>query len=301
VIRLKYIEKAPAKINLAIDVLSKRSDGYHDVAMIMQSIALYDVVTVKSIKGGKITVTTDSNLVPDDSSNIAYKAAEILKNKYNVKDGVQIYIEKNIPVAAGLAGGSTDAATTIRLLNKAWRLKISWIEMKEIAKKIGSDVPFCIEGGTALAEGLGEKLTYLKPLPECYILLAKPEMSISTKEVYEGINIKEIKERPDITGMVEALSKGSLPHIASRLCNVLENVTAKKCRDIPYIKKKLIEYGALGSVMSGSGPTVFGIFDDQNKAYYAYDQVKAMVDEIFLVKTFAHRYESEEIRGGSAL
>ena len=290
---MKYIEKAPAKINLAIDVLSKRSDGYHDVAMIMQSIALYDVVTVKPIRGGKITVITDSDIVPNGSSNIAYKTAEFLKNKYNVKDGVEIYIEKNIPIAAGLAGGSADAAATIKLLNKAWRLKMSWIEMQEISKKIGSDVPFCIEGGTALAEGLGEKLTRLKPLPECYILLAKPEMSISTKEAYQGINIKEIKERPDIRGMIEALKKGSLPDIASRLCNVLENVTVKKCGDIPDIKRKLMEYGALGSVMSGSGPTVFGIFDDQNKAYYAYDHIKSMVDEIFLVKTLAHDYENE--------
>lgn len=284
---MKYTKKAPAKINLAIDVLRKRPDGYHDVVMIMQSVALYDTITVKPIRGGKITVTTDSNFVPVGSDNIVYKVAELLKNKYNVKDGVEIQIEKNIPVAAGLAGGSTDAAATIKLLNKAWGLKMSKVEVLEIAKKIGSDVPFCIEGGTALAEGLGEKLTSIKPLPECFILLAKPEINISTKEVYDGIDIEEIKERPDIKGMIENLNKGNLPDVASKLCNVLENVTVKKCPQIPNIKEKLIEYGALGSVMSGSGPTVFGIFDDQSKAYYAYDHVKSMVNEIFVVKTFS--------------
>ena len=284
---MKYTKKAPAKINLAIDVLRKRPDGYHDVIMIMQSVALYDTINVKPIRGGKITVTTDSNLIPVGSDNIVYKVAELLKNKYNVKDGAEIQIEKNIPVAAGLAGGSTDAAATIKLLNKAWGLKMSKVEVLEIAKKIGSDVPFCIEGGTALAEGLGEKLTSIKPLPECFILLAKPEINISTKEVYDGIDIEEIKERPDIKGMIENLNKGNLPDVASKLCNVLENVTVKKCPQIPNIKEKLIEYGALGSVMSGSGPTVFGIFDDQSKAYYAYDHLKSMVNEIFVVKTFS--------------
>lgn len=290
---MKYTKKAPAKINLAIDVLRKRPDGYHDVIMIMQSVALYDIITVKPIRGGKITVTANSKLVPEGSQNIVYKVAELLKNKYNVKDGVEIQIEKNIPVAAGLAGGSADAAAAMKLLNKAWGLKMSKAEVLEIAKKIGSDVPFCLEGGTALAEGLGEKLTPGKPLPECFILLAKPEINISAKEVYEGIDIEEIKERPDIKGMIETLNKGSLPDVASKLCNVLENVTVKKCPEIPKIKEKLIEYGALGSVMSGSGPTVFGIFDDQNKAYYAYDHVKDMVNEIFVVKTLAGGWDMD--------
>lgn len=285
VIETKYIGKAPAKINLAIDVLTKRPDGYHDVSMIMQSISLYDIITLKPIKGGKIIVTTNSELVPDGSTNIVYKTAEFIKNKYNVKDGVEILIEKNIPVAAGLAGGSTDAAAAIKLLDKAWRLRMSKIEILEIAKKIGSDVPFCIEGGTALAEGLGEKLTSLKPIPECFILLAKPGINISTKEVYEGLNLEEIKKRPDIKGMIERINKGDLVGLSSKLCNVLENVTIKICPLISVVKQKLIEYGALGSVMSGSGPTVFGIFSDQNKAYYAYDSVKNIVDETFLVKT----------------
>lgn len=282
---MKYTGKAPAKINLAIDVIRKRPDGYHDVVMIMQSVALYDIINLKPVRGGKITVDTDSDLVPKGEENIVYRVAEFLKNKYNVKDGVEIQIEKNIPVAAGLAGGSTDAATTIKLLNKAWGLKMTKGEIMDIAKKIGSDVPFCIEGGTALAEGLGEKLTFLKSLPECFILLAKPEINISTKEVYEGIDIEEIKERPDIKAMIEALNKGNLLRVASKLSNVLEYVTIKKCPLIPEIKNKLIEYGALGSVMSGSGPTVLGIFDDSSKAYYAYDYVKTMVNEIFVVKT----------------
>ncbi|MDD4835459.1 MAG: 4-(cytidine 5'-diphospho)-2-C-methyl-D-erythritol kinase [Lutispora sp.] len=288
---MKYTQKAPAKINLSIDVLRKRPDGFHDVIMIMQSIALYDTITVKPIHGGKITVTSDSRHIPEGSSNIAYKAAEFLRHKYNVKDGAEIFIEKNIPVSAGLAGGSTDAAAVLKLLDKAWKLKLSKTEILEAAKKLGSDVPFCVSGGTALAEGLGQKLTPLKAMPESYILLAKPDMDISTKEVYEGIDTEKIIERPDIEAMIKAINEGSLAKIGENLSNVLEYVTVRKCPIIPDIKAKLLEYGALGSVMSGSGPTVFGIFDDQALAYSAYDHIKHMVNEIFVVKPLTDNWE----------
>lgn len=281
---MKYTQKAPAKINLAIDVLRKRPDGYHDVKMIMQSIALYDIITLKPVHGGRIKVTSNSKNIPTDNTNIVYKTADYIRHKYNVKSGVEIHIEKNIPISAGLAGGSTDAAATIKLLDKAWNLKLTKTEILEIAKKLGSDVPFCITGGTALAEGLGEKLTNLKPMPECYILLAKPDMDISTKEVYEGIDMEEISKRPDIDAMIEAINNQNLSQIGENLWNVLEYVTIKKCPLIKDIKAKLIEYGALGSVMSGSGPTVFGIFQDQSLAYIAYDHIKQMVNEIFVVK-----------------
>ena len=292
-VKLRYTEKAPAKINLAIDVLRKRDDGFHDVKMIMQSIDLYDVLTVEPVKNGKISVTMNTDAISNEKSNIVYKTAELLKRKHSIKQGAKIHIEKNIPLSAGLAGGSADAAATIKLLNRIWGLKMNKAEMKELGKQIGSDVPFCIEGGTALAQGLGEKLTYLKTMPECFVLLAKPGVDISTKEVYEGINLDEIKERPDIEGMLENIKEGNLQGIASRLCNVLENVTIKKCSDIPIIKESLIEDGALGSVMSGRGPTVFGIFDDQDKAYYAYDNIKSKADDIFLVKALPHNNISE--------
>lgn len=281
---MKYTQKAPAKINLAIDVLSKRPDGFHDVKMIMQSIALYDTISLKPVHGGKITVSSDTKRIPEDNTNIAYKTAEYIRHKYNVKSGVEIFIEKNIPVAAGLAGGSTDAAAVLNLLDKAWNLKLTKTEILEAAKRLGSDVPFCVAGGTALAEGLGEKLTPLRAMPESYILLAKPDMDISTQEVYEGIDTEEILERPDIDAMIKAINDGSLTQIGKNLSNVLEYVTIKKCPFIKDIKEKLIEYGALGSVMSGSGPTVFGLFDDQASAYNAYEHIKQMVNEIFVVK-----------------
>jgi len=276
--------KAAAKINLAIDVLRKRPDGYHDVMMIMQSVALYDTITVR-VRKEDIIITTNSANIPTDKSNIAYKAAEYLKLKYNVKSGVLINIEKTIPVAAGLAGGSADAAAVLKLLNKVWDLRLSKSELLDAGKKLGSDVPFCMQGGTALAEGLGEKLTPLTGMPECYILLAKPSASISTREVYEGLVLEEIKLRPDIKGMVKNIEQGRLADIAAGMRNVLETVTVKKCPEIEILKEKLVEYGALGSMMSGSGPTVFGMFRDMAAAYNAYDHIKSMVSEIFVVKT----------------
>lgn len=282
--------KAAAKINLAIDVLRKRPDGYHDVSMIMQSVALYDTITVRALKG-EIRVTSNSDKIPDDKGNIAYRAAEYLKMKYNVKEGVLINIEKTIPVAAGLAGGSTDAALTLKLLNKAWNLKLSKSEILDAGKKLGSDVPFCIQGGTALAEGLGDKLTPLSGIPECLVLLAKPPVSISTKEVYQGLVLEDIPKRPDIKEMARCIEKGDLNGIAGNMCNVLETVTVKKCPQINELKEKLLEYGALGSMMSGSGPTVFGIFKDSASAYNAYDHIKDMVSEVFVVKTINQTWD----------
>ena len=276
--------RAAAKINLAIDVLRKRPDGYHDVSMIMQSVALFDTITVRAVKGD-IKVTSNNDKLPKGKGNIVYRAAEYLKIKYSVKEGALINIEKTIPIAAGLAGGSADAALTLKLLNKAWNLRLSRNEILDAGKKLGSDVPFCIQGGTALAEGLGEKLTQLPGIPECLILLAKPAVSISTKEVYEGLKLEEIRERPDIKSMIQYIEGRNLEGITACMCNVLETVTIKKCSQIEELKEKLMEYGALGSIMSGSGPTVFGVFKDPASAYNAYDHIKDMVSEVFLVKT----------------
>lgn len=282
--RLNYSGKGAAKINLAIDVLRKRPDGYHDVCMIMQSVALYDTINVRTSRDG-IKVVTNSAQIPSDSSNIVYKAAEYLKIKYNVKKGAIITIDKVIPVAAGLAGGSADAAATIKLLDKLWDLRLSKSEMLDAGRKLGSDVPFCLQGGTALAEGLGDKLTQLKSLPQCFILLAKPSMAVSTQEVYQGLKLEEITERPNIRAMMDAIDAGNVGQVAGNMCNVLETVTTKKCPQIGELKDKLLEYGALGSMMSGSGPTVFGMFGDRGAAYDAYDHVKSMVDEVYVVKT----------------
>ncbi len=287
---MNYTSKGAAKINLAIDVLRKRPDGYHDVAMIMQSVALYDTITVRSNKKD-IVITTNSGEIPADKSNIVYKAAEFLKLKYSVKAGVAIHIDKTIPVAAGLAGGSTDAAVTLRLLNKLWDLRLSKSELLDAGKKLGSDVPFCLQGGTALAEGLGDRLTALSGIPACYVLLAKPAMSVSTKEVYEGLKLEEIQQRPDMARILKGIEAGNIAEIADSMCNVLETVTLKKCPQIGEIKRSMLEYGALGSLMSGSGPTVFGIFDNLSTAYHAYDHIKDMVKETYVVKTTNQNWE----------
>ena len=282
-IKLIYKEKAFAKINLAIDVLKKRSDGYHDLHMIMQSIPLYDMVTVKIIEDDEIILDMDKDLLSKNDTNIVYKTAKLIKEKYKLAKGAKIYIEKNIPLAAGLAGGSADAATSIKLLDKAWNLNMNESDKKEIAKTIGADVSFCLNPGTALAQGIGDKLIYLNPLPSCYVLLIKPDISISTKEIYESLDLGSIKIRPDIKGMLESLSSNNLYGVTDRLCNVLEGPAIKKCREIPLIKQKLIEYGALGSIMSGSGPSVFGIFDDKDKAYEAYEQALLIYKEVHLL------------------
>jgi 4-diphosphocytidyl-2-C-methyl-D-erythritol kinase len=287
---MTYTVKAPAKINFALDVLSRRPDGYHEVAMIMQTIALYDTISVRSGFEG-IKLTTDSSKIPTDETNIAYKAAHYLSTKYNVKRGAHIHIEKRIPVAAGLAGGSTDAAAVLKLLNKVWDLKLSKAELMDAGKRLGADVPFCIQGGTCLAEGLGEKLTAIKSIPDCYILLAKPNVGVSTKEVYQNLDLNNITEKPNISAMLQAIEKQNLKEISSSMGNVLETVTTKMHPIIVELKHKLIEYGAIGSLMSGSGPTVFGIFEDMASAYGAYDHIKTLVNEIFVVKTFDGRDE----------
>ncbi len=281
---MPHVGKGAAKINLAIDVLRKRQDGYHEVTMIMQTVALYDTITVKTTKD-EVKLTTNSSLIPADKTNIVYKAADYLKTKYSVKGGALIHIEKNIPIAAGLAGGSTDAATALKLLNKVWDLRLTKNELLDAGKRLGADVPFCINGGTALAEGLGEKLTMLSSMPECYILLAKPEASLSTKLVYESLKLDEISVRPDIKEMIDAVQKKDIYKISQNLCNVLESVSLRLLPEIREIKQKLLDNGALGSLMSGSGPTVFGIFEDKSTAYNAYDAIKSMVTDIFVVKT----------------
>lgn len=287
---MTHTTKAAAKINLALDVLSKRPDGYHDVEMIMQTIALCDTITVKSGWDG-IRLTSDSSAIPVDETNIAYKAAHYLSTKYNVKRGAHIHIEKRIPIAAGLAGGSTDAAAVLKLLNKAWDLRLSKTELMDAGKKLGADVPFCIQGGTCLAQGLGERLTAVRSIPDCYILLAKPNVGVSTKEVYQSLRLDMINEKPDIQAMLQAIERQNLKDICSSMGNVLETVTTKMHPIIVTLKEKLLEYGAIGSLMSGSGPTVFGIFEDMSAAYGAYDNVKTLVNEIFVVKTFDGRDE----------
>ena len=257
---------ANAKINLGLDVLRKRPDGYHDVRMVMQMTGMYDQISLSPLKKPGIRFTVNLPYVPANENNLAYRAAKLLMDEFGVTDGLSIRLSKFIPVAAGLAGGSTDAAAVLKGVNKLFGLGLSEEELMKRGKTIGADVPYCIMGGTALAEGIGEILTPLPDMPMCSILLAKPAISVSTKEVYGALRADAIKKHPDIDGMLDALREGDLKGITERCSNVLEDVTAPQHPIIRAFEEEMKTGGALASIMSGSGPTVFGIFDNYDAA-----------------------------------
>ena len=270
----KLTLKAPAKINLGLDVLGRRDNGYHDVRMVMQSIGLYDDVTIEKVEEPGICLEINLDFLPTDERNIAYKAAKILMDEFAISTGVKIKLEKHIPVAAGMAGGSTNAAAVLEGMNRLFSLGLTQKELMERGVKLGADVPYCIMKGTALAEGIGEILSPLPPLPECYILIAKPGISVSTKEVYEELDSKEIPEHPEIDGILEGLEEANLEKIVSAMGNVLERVTVQKYPVIDEIKQVMKKAGAMNAMMSGSGPTVFGIFKDRETAELAQKEIQ---------------------------
>lgn len=265
--------KARAKINLSLDVLGKREDGYHDVKMIMQSISLHDKVFLNFTDDKDIKISCDKRWVPSNSDNIAYKAAKILIDKFNLNKGVDIKIAKNIPVAAGLAGGSADAAAVLKGMNEMFSLDLKQEELMQIGKTIGADVPFCVKGGTMLAEGIGEVLTEIEPLKNVDIVLIKPRFSVSTAWVYKNLNFEKIILRPDTDDIISLIENRDLQNLGKKMVNVLEAVTIEKYEIIREIKEKLVKLGAFGSMMSGSGPTVFGIFQDRFAAQKAYEEL----------------------------
>ena len=279
----KCIRKAYAKINLGLDVVRRLENGYHEVRMIMQTVGIYDVLTLEKTDSG-ILVTTDNGELPTDENNLIYKAAKMMMEKYHIDQGVRIHLEKNIPIAAGMAGGSTDAAGTFIGMNELFECGASEEELRELGVKVGADVPYCIMGGTALAEGIGEILTKLPSPPQCYLLVAKPDINVSTKYVYEHLDAEGVEVHPDIDGMILALAEKDLGGIVSRLENVLENVTVKKYPVIQQIKDVMLEKGALGSLMSGSGPTVFGIYTEENTAKEALEALreKQLAKQLFV-------------------
>ncbi len=268
-----YQMKAYAKINLGLDVVGILENGYHEVKMVMQTVGIYDELSFERAESG-IAVTTDSGELPTDENNLIYKAAKLMFDTYGIREGIRIHLQKNIPIAAGMAGGSTDAAATMKGINRLFDLGCSLRELMELGVQIGADVPYCVMGGTALAEGIGEKLTALAPAPECFLVVAKPDINVSTKYVYEHLDAEGVEKHPDIDGMVKAIAEGSLQGILDRMGNVLENVTVKAHPIIDTIKERMRELGAVGSMMSGSGPTVFGIFLEEAKARDAYQQIK---------------------------
>ncbi|VBB06561.1 4-diphosphocytidyl-2c-methyl-d-erythritol kinase [Lucifera butyrica] len=255
---MSLILKAYAKINLALDILGKRDDGYHEVAMIMQSIDLADIVRLTP-RGSGITLSVDVSGLSDGEDNLAYRAAKLLADTYNVRQGVHIALEKHIPLAAGLAGGSTDAAAVLKGLNTLWNLRRSSSELERLAASLGSDVPFCLHGGTMLATGRGEVVSPLPDLPFCYFVLAKPPVEVSTAWVYRQYRAEAVKEHPDLAGMRAALTEKDLQGVAARFSNVLESVTIPAYPAVNELKTRLLHCGAGHCLMSGSGPTVFGL------------------------------------------
>lgn len=268
--------KALAKINLGLDVLRRKEDGYHEVKMIMQTIDLYDQIVIRKIQEDEIKIRTNLYYLPNNENNLAYKAAKLLKDEFNLPGGISIQLKKVIPVAAGMAGGSSDAAAVLFGINKMYNLKLSQQELMERGVTLGADVPYCIMRGTALAEGIGEKLTVLPPMPKCHILIAKPPVNVSTKFVYENLHANDLKpeEHPEVDLQLEALEEGNLEKLVSHMGNVLERVTVPEYPVINEIKQMMIENGALGSMMSGSGPTVFGIFSNYAQAKSAYEKLQ---------------------------
>lgn len=280
--------KARAKINLGLDVLRKREDGYHEVKMVMQTINIYDKIYMKIIEKPEIKIVTNLSFLPTNESNLVYKAIQMLRDEFNIEKGVFANVYKYIPVAAGMAGGSTDAAAAMIGMNRLFKLGLSREELMERAVKIGADVPYCIMGGTALAEGIGEKLSQLKPLKRCSILVAKPDISVSTKFVYTNLKLDENTVHPDMDGVLEAIDSSDVETMAKKMSNLLESVTSVKYPQIEEIKKSMIELGAINSIMSGSGPTVFGIFGNRKEAKKAYKTIKekGIAKRLFLTESF---------------
>lgn len=278
--------KAYAKINLGLDVIRRREDGYHEVKMIMQNIGIHDELTFRKQAEG-ITLKIDRVDLPTDGNNLIYKTAKLIKEEYGITEGVRIDLKKRIPIAAGLAGGSTDAAAVFWGMNELFDLGMSREKMCELGVRIGADVPYCIMGGTAIAEGIGEKLTPLPDAPNAVVLIAKPDINVSTKDVYQNLNVPELKVHPDIDGMTKAIIRHDLDGIIERMDNVLENVTVRMHPVIDEIKSFMRSNGAARAMMSGSGPTVFGIYTDQAQAADAYMKLKetGLAKDIF-VTTF---------------
>ncbi|HHV71375.1 MAG TPA: 4-(cytidine 5'-diphospho)-2-C-methyl-D-erythritol kinase [Clostridia bacterium] len=276
--------KAKAKINLYLDVLYKRADGYHEVKMVMQSVDLADIIELVPVSEG-ISVFSDLPYLPNDERNLAYRAAVLLQEKYNVDQGVRIYLEKRIPVAAGLAGGSTDAAAVLMALNKLWKLNLPLSELEQLAAELGSDVPFCLYGGTALAEGRGELITPLPSLGKFWTVIATPSFSVSTAEVYRSLDLGRLKEKKDLAEMIRGLERDKPDLIVKNLYNALETVTAERYEEINLLKASALEEGALAALMSGSGPSVFALAPSKSVAQAIFRRWKRMEKKVFVTTT----------------
>lgn len=276
--------KAYAKINLSLDVVGKRDDGYHLLEMIMQTVDLYDLINIKKIPRG-IIVTCNRPYVPSDERNLAYKAAELFINTYNVDGGVEIDLRKYIPISAGLGGGSTDAAVVLKAIRDMYKPNIQDEELMELGVKIGADVPYCIIGGTALCKGIGEKVTKLKSFKDHILVMVKPPFGVSSREVYQNLDLSKIRKHPNTDLLIKSIEEDNLFKLSRNMKNVLENVTLRKHHILKNIKNEVIDMGAVGTLMSGSGPTIFAFFEDMLKAQICYDKMKMRYKEVFITRT----------------
>ncbi|MGI6575811.1 MAG: 4-(cytidine 5'-diphospho)-2-C-methyl-D-erythritol kinase [bacterium] len=273
--RPSFVLPAYAKINLALDVLHRRPDGYHEVETVMQNIALHDLVSFQVTAGKEIELYCRHPGVPAGADNIAYQAALLLQQRYKVQKGVRIEITKRIPVAGGLAGGSADAAATLKGLNRVWNLGLTNAELMAVSVELGADVPYCLTGGTCLARGIGEVLTPLTPVPSCWVVLAKPPGGLSTAEVYRRFKVNEVKQRPNIAALLHAIEKQSLAGVAAHVGNVLQEVSIKMMPQIATLQAEMLAWGAEASLMTGSGPTVFGLFYREKEAEATAEALKS--------------------------
>ena len=283
--------KALAKINLGLDVVRRREDGYHEVRMIMQTIHLYDRLDIKKTRDADIKIQTNLSFLPVNENNLVYKAGRLLMDEFGITDGVSVKLDKRIPVAAGMAGGSTDAAAMLFGMNRIFGLGLSKKQLMERGVKIGADVPYCIMRGTALAEGIGEQLSALPPMVKCPVLIAKPQISVSTKFVYQNLKLDDETIHPDIDRLIGDIEAKNLHSIAEHMGNVLETVTIPNYPVIDEIKKHMTAHGAVGAMMSGSGPTVFGLFDDEETAKAAYKAMRAsgLAKQVYLTSVYNNR------------
>ncbi|MBS6501932.1 MAG: 4-(cytidine 5'-diphospho)-2-C-methyl-D-erythritol kinase [Clostridium sp.] len=276
--------KAYAKVNISLDIVGKREDGYHLLEMIMQSIDLYDEIVIEKQKK-EITIKCNKPYVPTDERNLAYKAAQLFIEKYDIDSGVNINIKKNIPVCAGLAGGSTDAATVLKIMNSLFNINASDEELMILGLKLGADVPYCIKGGTALCKGIGEEVTALKGFKDKVIVLVKPPFGVSTNSVYQEFNIEKARNHPNTNLIIDAINNDNLKMVCDNMKNLLENVTLRKHKILINIKEEMRHNGAMGTMMSGSGPTVFAFFDDMLKAQRCFEKMKEKYSDVFITRT----------------
>ncbi len=281
---MEIIEKAPAKINLGLDVLYKREDGYHELEMVMVSVDLSDHLTFSSLEKDEIKIETENSFLPLDMRNHIYKAAIALKEKYHIQQGVHIYLDKKIPVAAGLAGGSSDAAATLRGLNKLWHLGISQEELVALGAEIGSDVPYCVCGNTAFVTGRGETLHFLPTVPQRWVVIVKPRLSVSTGSIFKELPLHSL-EHSNVKGLVEAIHQGNFSEMVKNMGNSLEATTITKHPVVAQIKEKMLQFGADTALMSGSGPTVFALCEKYSRAQRIYNGLKGFCDEVYIVRT----------------